>query len=42
MQESLPTSTAESGSAPTQDDTNMRVYYMVHPSIDVDEPSSMA
>ena len=39
VQESLPTSTDEGG---MQDDSNMRVYYVVHPSVDTDAPSSLS
>ncbi|KAI5116717.1 hypothetical protein M0805_000826 [Coniferiporia weirii] len=40
VQESLPTSMDESGTRPSQDDANMRVYYMVHPSVDADATTS--
>lgn len=31
----------ESGTGQSQDDTNMRLYYMLHPSVDVDASSSL-
>lgn len=40
VQDSLPTSMDESGSMPTQDDANMRVFYFVHPSVDTGVSSS--
>ncbi|THH05787.1 hypothetical protein EW145_g4546 [Phellinidium pouzarii] len=42
VQESLPTSMDESTAGPSQDDANMRVYYMIHPSVDADTTSSFS
>ena len=43
VQDSLLSSSAEdSARVESQDDGSMRVYYMVHPSIDVDSQASMA
>ena len=40
VQESLPSMEEDSQRASEQDDANMRVYYMVHPSVDADTTSS--
>lgn len=41
IQESLPTSTDETARG-SQQDAEMRVYYMVHPSLDVEGSSSFS
>lgn len=40
VQESLPSMDEDSQQASEQDDANMRVFYMVHPSVDADNTSS--
>lgn len=42
IQESLPTSTDDETARGSQQDAEMRVYYMVHPSLDVEGSSSFS